>query len=149
MTVGVGLYEVDVRLGVGDEIEAVFEVGVDGESGTGVSVDSAGTEKLVVDLERELGVGIGSGSLEEGEGGLEMRVTTKASNALLFLVEVLVNCGATAATKTSFCATDGFVILEVAIGEGADESSVGAEAGTDELGGIGSSLWSEVLRALG
>lgn len=149
MTIGVSLYEIDVGLGVGNNIEAIFKMGVDSESGVGVGMNSTRAEKLVVDLEGELGVGIGSGSLEEGKGRLEVRVTTKTSNALLFLLKVLVNCRATAATKTSFCATDGFVIFEVTIGEGADESSVGAEAGADELGGIGSRVWGEVLRTMG
>ncbi len=133
MTGSVSLYETDVRLCVGDDIKAVLEVGVDSKSGVGVSVDGARTEKLVVDLEGKLGIGVGSGSVEEGEGRLEMRVTAKTGDALLFFLETVVNCGATATTKTGLCSTEGFMILEVTICEGVDESSVCAEAGTDEL----------------
>lgn len=99
-------------------------------------------------MEGELGIGVGGCSVEEGESRLEIRVTAKTGDAFLFLFETLVKCGTTAAAKTSFCAADGFMIFEVAIGEGADESSVCAKAGTDELGGIGSGLWGEVLGAL-
>ena len=41
MTVCVRLYERDVGLGVGNDVEAVLEMRIDGESSVDVSVDGA------------------------------------------------------------------------------------------------------------
>ena len=78
-----------------------------------------------------------------------MGVTAKTCDAKLLVCRVVGEGGTATPTKAGLGATDGLVVLEVAVGEGVDKGRVGAEAGADELGGIGSRVWGEVLRTMG
>ena len=107
-------------------------------------MDGTGAEELVVDLDGELCLGVLGGSLEESEGRLEVGVTSETCDAGLLLLDVLIDGSAATPTETGLCATDGFMVLEVAVGEGVDEGGIGTKTGADELGRVGGGVDGEV-----
>ena len=71
--------------------------------------------------------------MEKSKSRLEVGIASEIGDAVLLLLGGLVKASATTPAEASLCTTDGFVILEVAVGEGVDERGIGAEARACEL----------------